>query len=442
MKIRVFVGSASEDLNIANAISQHLEPEFDCVVWNEPGVFKLSDTPLTSILEEISNFDVGIFVFGAHDATVSRDKNSIAARDNVVFEHGLFAGRLGANRAIVIRDRRAELKWPSDLMGFTPVFYDDEEAKKDAKMAVRNACDEIKRHLKTIAPVPCISLSNKRRAISRDWWTYGLAGPAKEDPATLSSTYVGDADGFEFDSHAEIGVKFPRSDSLNESPRYCAFRIKGTHVTGNRRIYVALKASETDRLLGQHEKYLQLSDSNSSPGWASPNEFKVTLPDLTDGQWHKIVVDFLRFEPFIGESVAIRGFRLRRGLKLSHICTFETKPNWLNDAEEISPDGAPHISIVQPKHGQTVNNAVLAEGQFTHSASLQAAVFSGGKWHRQSNVVVGPAGHWSVQCSFGKSDDAYGTHRLAVLTGENPIQEPTPTLPSARGRACIEVHRR
>jgi hypothetical protein len=29
-------------------------------VWDEPGVFKLSRTPLSSILEQINDFDVGL----------------------------------------------------------------------------------------------------------------------------------------------------------------------------------------------------------------------------------------------------------------------------------------------------------------------------------------------------------------------------------------------
>ena len=84
MKLRAFIGSAFEDLNIANAIKNHLQVEVDCVVWDEPGVFKRSKTPLLSILEQIEQFDAGIFIFGAHDATTSRGASFIAARDNVV----------------------------------------------------------------------------------------------------------------------------------------------------------------------------------------------------------------------------------------------------------------------------------------------------------------------------------------------------------------------
>src|ERR1039457_2246466 len=176
MKLRLFIGSASEDLNVANAISQHLEPEFDCVVWNEPGVFKLSRTPLSSILEQINDFDVGIFGLGAHDATTSRGTSFMAARDNVIFEHGLFGGRHGADHSVVVRDDAAGLKWPSDLKGFTPVLYNSKAATTDAQKALKLPCDEIKIHLRRLVPKPAFCLGGKRSPIDQEWWTYALYG--------------------------------------------------------------------------------------------------------------------------------------------------------------------------------------------------------------------------------------------------------------------------
>lgn len=449
MKLRTFIGSAFEDLNIANAIKYHLQPELDCVVWNEPGVFKLSKTPLSSILELIEDYDVGIFVFGAHDKTTSRKKTFVAARDNVVFEHGLFAGRLGSDRALVVRDKAPDLKWPSDLKGFTPVLYDSITAGSDAQKALESACDELKSHLRNLIPTACISLSGKRRPIGQGWWTYALVNTAKNAPSTLPSTYTTDAEGFEFTTNADIGVRFPQRDTLTEMKRYCAFRIKATHPTANRRLYVAMKPGYTDTLLGHGETYLALSDSYDQAGWGSPsNEFQAKLPDLTDGQWHRILIDFSQFVRFIGEQVIVKGFRLRPGLKVSHICTFGEKPIWLRDAEEILPDGAPYIKIKRPNCGDHVDFEERVEGDFTGSGSLQAAVFSGTMWHPQGRVEVGPSGNWTAKCRFGYPPDPSGksgsseTHKLAILTGEHPIKQATPTLPDALGRDCILVKRR
>jgi len=378
MKQRLFIGSASEDLNVANAINQHLEPEFDCVVWDGPGVFKLSRTPLSSILEQINDFDVGIFVFGAHDETTSRGTGYLAARDNVIFEHGLFAGRHGADHSIVVRDDAAALKWPSDLQGFTPVLYDGNAAKTDAHGALKVPCDEIKKHLRRLVPKPAFYLAGQRSPIDQDWWTYALYESAKKDPSSLPSSHISDDQGFEFAARADIGVRRPQTDTLDERRRYCVLRIKATQPTANRRIYVALAPSERDVLLGCKETYLALSDSYGQAGWdATGNEFMAKLPHLSDGRWHKILIDFTRFYPFLGDHVTVKGFRLRPGLKLSHICIFDEIPGWLCDAEVVNPETAPYIQINRPKNGDEVSHLQNVEGQCKGASKLQAVVFSG-----------------------------------------------------------------
>ena len=447
MKLRLFIGSASEDLNVANAINQHLEPEFDCVVWDEPGVFKLSRTPLSSILEQINDFDVGILVFGAHDATTSRQTSFIAARDNVIFEHGLFGGRHGADHSVIVRDDAAELKWPSDLKGFTPVHYNSKAATTDEHKALKIPCDQIKIHLRQLVPKSAFYLAGKRSPINQDWWTYALYESAKKDPSSLSSSQISDEDSFEFATRADIGVRRPPTDTLDEQRRYCALRVKATQHTANRRFYVALAPSEKDVLLGYTGIYLALADSYSEGGWAATgNEFKAKLPYLTDGRWHKILIDFTRFYPFLGDHVTVKGFRLRPGLKVSHICTFDEKPEWLEDAEEVKPETAPFIQINHPKNGDPVSHLQEVEGQSTGVGTLQAIVFSGGWWHPQAQVDIRSSGFWSVQCQFGYPPEAsgsssFGTHKLAILTGENPIKERSLQLPAAVGRDCISVRR-
>src|SRR5208283_1624094 len=104
MNLRAFIGSSSESLNVANAIRHALEREIDCTVWTE-SFFKLSQTTIETLSARVDEFDVGIFVFGADDLLSSRGADFSAPRDNVVFEHGLFCGRLGPQRTFVFRPR-------------------------------------------------------------------------------------------------------------------------------------------------------------------------------------------------------------------------------------------------------------------------------------------------------------------------------------------------
>jgi predicted nucleotide-binding protein len=104
MNLRAFIGSSSESLNIANAIKRSLHGEIDCTVWTDR-FFKLSRTTIETLSTEVDNFDVGILVFGEDDALSSQGTSFSVTRDNVLFEYGLFCGRLGAPNGRVSRSQ-------------------------------------------------------------------------------------------------------------------------------------------------------------------------------------------------------------------------------------------------------------------------------------------------------------------------------------------------
>ena len=120
MKPRVFIGSSSEGLEVAGLVKSFLSPAYDCVVWNED-VFKANDNFLETLLKAASLFDFGIMVFSSDDETIVRHKMFDTPRDNVMFEFGLFLGRVGRERAFVIQEEGCHL--PSDLLGITIPSY-------------------------------------------------------------------------------------------------------------------------------------------------------------------------------------------------------------------------------------------------------------------------------------------------------------------------------
>lgn len=67
-------------------------------------------------------------VFSADDELIVRDTHFESARDNVLFEYGLFLGRVGLDRAFVIAQQEAKI--PTDLLGITNTRY---EVKFDAE---------------------------------------------------------------------------------------------------------------------------------------------------------------------------------------------------------------------------------------------------------------------------------------------------------------------
>lgn len=146
MKPRVFVGSSSEKLEVALAIQENLEERMEVTVWPQ-GVFQPSRPPLDSLVEQLSRSDFGVFVFSPDDVLIMREQQKEAVRDNVLFELGLLVGRLGRRRGFIVvpKSVSTEFHLPSDLIGMTPVTYDDRRQDGNLKAALGPACQQIQR---------------------------------------------------------------------------------------------------------------------------------------------------------------------------------------------------------------------------------------------------------------------------------------------------------
>jgi len=121
MKPRIFIGSSTEGLPVANRIKDYFEPDYECKIWND-GIFQYNDNFLDTLMKSASLFDFAFMVFSADDLSKVRDEIFDTARDNVMFEYGLFLGRVGNQRAFVIKDK--QVKIPSDMLGITLADYE------------------------------------------------------------------------------------------------------------------------------------------------------------------------------------------------------------------------------------------------------------------------------------------------------------------------------
>lgn len=124
-KPEVFIGSSSEAMSVATIVQEVIDKAIDEVnvkIWNQD-TFSLNQSTLESILRNADAFDFGIFIFSPDDLVTMRDKKSTTSRDNVVFEQGLFLGRLGPRRSFVLIDTQVE-HILSDYKGITISTYD------------------------------------------------------------------------------------------------------------------------------------------------------------------------------------------------------------------------------------------------------------------------------------------------------------------------------
>ena len=118
----VFIGSSKEGHEIAKALQSLLYDFAEPKLWSQ-GVFGLSSGSLDSLIEESNNCDFAILVLTPDDVTNSRNTESVSPRDNVLFELGLFIGKLGKNRTYIVCDLTENLKIPSDLLGLNIADY-------------------------------------------------------------------------------------------------------------------------------------------------------------------------------------------------------------------------------------------------------------------------------------------------------------------------------
>lgn len=70
-----------------------------------------------------SKFDYAILVLTPDDLVTVRDSATQQPRDNVLFELGLFMGKLGRERTFIVHGQGLDLKLPSDLAGVTAATF-------------------------------------------------------------------------------------------------------------------------------------------------------------------------------------------------------------------------------------------------------------------------------------------------------------------------------
>jgi Predicted nucleotide-binding protein containing TIR-like domain len=141
-KPSIFIGSSGEGRAVAHALRANLREDGEVTVWDQ-GVFEPGAGILQSLTAELRQTDFAILVFRSDDLVTSRTVSTPGPRDNVLFELGLFIGRLGSSRTYAVMSSADRLKIPSDLGGIVFATYTPRE-DGDLVRAVGSAADDIR----------------------------------------------------------------------------------------------------------------------------------------------------------------------------------------------------------------------------------------------------------------------------------------------------------
>jgi tetratricopeptide (TPR) repeat protein len=184
IKPKIFIGSSVEGLNIAYAVQQNLTHDAEITVWDQ-GVFELSQTTIESLVAALDKSDFAVFVFSPDDITKIRTKKFQTVRDNVIFELGMFIGKLGRHRSFIIMPDKPAFHIPTDLLGVTAGKYDTSRTDGSYQAATGPVCHQIRTQIRKLGLLQTMSneataekeiseSDEKDKLMEKGWWIYYL----------------------------------------------------------------------------------------------------------------------------------------------------------------------------------------------------------------------------------------------------------------------------
>lgn len=150
-KTKLFIISSVESLPIARILEDAFEHDaFDVHLWTA-GCFKVANYTLDDLEREVNNSDFAVAIAHADDVVSTRGTDWPAPRDNVIFELGLFMGRLGRTRAILMEPRGTDVKLPSDMAGVMTIPYKFEKGGDNHRL-MGPAANRLRDHIAVWGP--------------------------------------------------------------------------------------------------------------------------------------------------------------------------------------------------------------------------------------------------------------------------------------------------
>lgn len=234
--IRIFIASSSENLDVPHALkavlgrSKRKGFKIEAAPWDQ-GTFKLSKSYIESLEKEMDKADFSILVLTPNDVTRIREEEVQSPRDNVLFELGLFMGRLRRERCFMLYQQDKQPKLPSDVLGVSAATYEKSD-RKGLEQALAPACEQILDRIAEILAEQKLGVFVSQ--IEGDWWERIVTKAGVE----LSSFRIFPSDKYEslfmqgdhFDGNGElIGSWRSIVVGIRETQREVSYQWEGEH---------------------------------------------------------------------------------------------------------------------------------------------------------------------------------------------------------------------
>lgn len=161
-KSKIFIASSSRTLVLAEQLREQLRADYcEAELWKDRSATALGKTIIEMLEEAASEYDFAVVILSRDDVMAQASGDKLKARDNCVFEAGLFMAAIGRQRCFLVNSvDKAEL--PSDLGGIVylpfrePPDFSDPIACKDA---ILSASSSIKTNVYCAGPITGRSFS-------------------------------------------------------------------------------------------------------------------------------------------------------------------------------------------------------------------------------------------------------------------------------------------
>lgn len=146
----LFIGSSPGDMDAAYALAENLADSARPIVWNKS--LNYASVPaafwLDGMLDSLDEAEFGVLVFGSGVA-------SGANREETMLQFGLLLGRLGRDRAFLIRpENQPDTDFSNIAGGLTTATFRWPEDPSRLRAALAPPCDEVRRALQRLASRP------------------------------------------------------------------------------------------------------------------------------------------------------------------------------------------------------------------------------------------------------------------------------------------------